>query len=104
MKVPAKGEVWCFRHYCVIDAGQVVAAGQGRVTIDVDPSEVRGQVVFRYHGSGASGVAESVEAFVRNYVFLARDEASALAAFGPQVRQSARRLTDMPVRLGTAVD
>lgn len=102
--MPAKGEVWAFRHYCVIEAGQVIAAGQGRVTIDVDPSAVRGQVVYRYHGSGAPGVAESVEAFVRNYVFLARDEDTAIVEFGPQVRSSARSLVDQPMRLGTAVD
>lgn len=95
-RVPAHGEVWVLRH--------LRAANRGRVTIVVDPADADGSVVYRYHGTGTVNEYPSVEMFVRSYDFLAVDEASASLLYGPQLRPSERRLADLPVRLGTAVD
>lgn len=80
------------------------SVNRGRVTIDVDPATVDGRVVYRYHGTGGEHECESVESFVRVYDFLAVDEESATLLYGPQVQPGQRRLIDMPIRLGTAVD
>lgn len=95
-RVPAAGEVWVLRH--------LRALNRGRVTIDVDPADVHGRVVYRYHGTGTEAECESVEAFCRAYDFLAVDEETAVLVYGAQVRPSERRLVDQPIRLGTAVD
>lgn len=94
-RVPQQGEVWVQRH--------LRSLGRGRVTIDVDPSTVAGRVVYRYHGTGTEGECESVDAFCRVYDFLAQDEHTAMALYGPQLRPSERSLADMVPKLGTAV-
>ena len=78
--------------------------GRGRVTIDVDPADVDGRVVYRYHGTGTENECQSIEAFVTMYDFLAVDEETAVLLYGSQLRPSQRSLVDQPVRLGTAVD
>lgn len=96
-RVPVVGEVWIFRPYRAISSCR-----RGRVVIlDVTDTDV---VRFRYVGSGAEGTPVPLAAFWRTYDFLAVDVDTADAEFGPQLRPGERRLIDMPIRLGTAVD